>query len=208
MIVSAKAGWDYVETRSEFGHHRRARQPGPEPQAHEARLCRHLLFAPPRSGDAIPGPIGALDTAVRQGKALYVGISSYSNEQAARKRRDCARPRRRYSSTSRAIPCSTAGQADYLLDRLEAEGMGCIVFSPLAQGMLTDRYLEGVSRRAAVRGRPFPQGLERSGQDRTRAPCRRSSRRRQTLAQMALAWVLRDPRMTSALIGASRHRSR
>jgi L-glyceraldehyde 3-phosphate reductase len=151
--------------------------------------------------------MGALDTAVRQGKALYVGISSYNSartaEAAAILRRlgtPCLIHQPSYSMFNRWI------EADGLLDRLEAEGMGCIAFSPLAQGMLSTKYLSGIpddSRAAA--GKSFREEFLREETiARIRALNELAQRRGQSLAQMALAWVLRDKRVTSALIGASR----
>jgi L-glyceraldehyde 3-phosphate reductase len=149
--------------------------------------------------------VGALDTAVRQGKALYVGISSYSaqrTEQAVRLLRELGTPllihQPSYSMFNRWIEQG-------LLDVLAREGVGCIVFSPLAQGMLTDRYLDGIPADSRVaRGHYFSAEMV-SGENlaRIRALSEIAERRRQTLAQLALAWVLRDERVTSALIGAS-----
>ena len=150
--------------------------------------------------------MGALDHAVRQGKALYVGISSYNarrtKEAAAILKRlgtPCLIHQPSYSMINRWI------EDDHLLDTLEAEGVGAIVFSPLAQGLLTDKYLDGVptGSRATIshffnRALLTPQNLERARQLDAIA-----KRRGQTLAQMALAWTLRDKRVTSALIGAS-----
>jgi L-glyceraldehyde 3-phosphate reductase len=151
--------------------------------------------------------MGALDSAVRQGKALYVGISSYNAKrtaEAARILRELGTPclihQPSYSMLNRWI------EDDRLLDTLEAEGIGCIAFSPLAQGMLTSKYLEGVpadSRAAA--GKSFRQEfLQKEAVERVRALNNIAKRRGQSLAQMAIAWVLRDKRVTSALIGASR----
>src|SRR5689334_14046065 len=149
--------------------------------------------------------LGALDSAVRAGKALYVGISSYSGErtaEAARILRDLGTPllihQPSYSLLNRWI------EQD-LLDVLEDEGAGCIVFSPLAQGMLTDKYLGGVpaDSRAARGGSLTQDMLTSESLDHIRALNAIASARGQALAQMAIAWVLRDPRVTSALIGAS-----
>jgi L-glyceraldehyde 3-phosphate reductase len=149
--------------------------------------------------------LGALDTAVRAGKALYVGISSYSGErtaEAARILRDLGTPllihQPSYSLLNRWI------EQD-LLDVLGDEGVGCIVFSPLAQGMLTDKYLDGVpSDSRAARGGSLTQDMLTSESlDHIRALNEIASARGQALAQMAISWVLRDPRVTSALIGAS-----
>jgi L-glyceraldehyde 3-phosphate reductase len=150
--------------------------------------------------------MGALDHAVRQGKALYVGTSSYNSrrtkEAAAILKRlgtPCLIHQPSYSMINRWI------EDDGLLDTLEAEGVGAIVFSPLAQGLLTDKYLDGVpagsratENRFLKRSMLTPENIER-----TRNLDAIAKRRGQTLAQMALAWTLRDKRVTSALIGAS-----
>jgi L-glyceraldehyde 3-phosphate reductase len=149
--------------------------------------------------------MGALDTAVRQGKALYAGISSYSAEHtqaAAAILRDLGTPllihQPSYSMLNRWI------EPD-LLDALEEEGVGCIVFSPLAQGMLTDKYLDGIPEgsRASRDGSLSPTLLNEDTLAKIRALNEIAARRGQTLAQMALAWTLRDPRVTSTLVGAS-----
>jgi L-glyceraldehyde 3-phosphate reductase len=149
--------------------------------------------------------MGALDTAVRQGKALYAGISSYSPErtrQAAEILRGLGTPLRihqpSYSMLNRWIE-------DGLLEVLGTEGIGCIVFSPLAQGLLTDRYLGGVPEgsRASRHGTLGGDQLNEENLARIRALHQIAGRRGQRLAQMALAWTLRDPRVTSALVGAS-----
>jgi L-glyceraldehyde 3-phosphate reductase len=149
--------------------------------------------------------MGALDSAVRQGKALYVGISSYSaaaTREAAALLRELGTPllihQPSYSLLNRWIE-------EELLDALEAEGAGCIGFSPLAQGMLTDKYLQGVPEGSrASRGSSLSAELLT---DETLAKIAAlneiAARRGQTLAQLAVAWTLRDPRMTSTLIGAS-----
>jgi L-glyceraldehyde 3-phosphate reductase len=149
--------------------------------------------------------MGALDTAVRQGKALYVGISSYS---AAKTReahvilRELGTPfvihQPSYSMLNRWIEPE-------LLDTLGELGIGCIVFSPLAQGMLTDRYLNGIPEgsRASRHGSLSPDLIDDQALAKIRALNEIASRRGQTLAQLALAWTLRDPRVTSTLIGAS-----
>ncbi len=149
--------------------------------------------------------MGALDSAVRQGKALYAGVSSYSGK---RTREAVAILRRlgtpllihqpSYSLLNRWI------EKD-LLDVLADEGVGCIVFSPLAQGLLTDRYLTGVpgDARAAHPGTMSQAMLNEANMAKVRALNEIARRRGQTLAQLALAWTLRDPRVTSTLIGAS-----
>jgi L-glyceraldehyde 3-phosphate reductase len=149
--------------------------------------------------------LGALDTAVRQGKALYVGISSYSGQRTAEAvqiLRELGTPllihQPSYSLLNRWIE-------DDLLDILGREGVGCIVFSPLAQGMLTDRYLDGVPEdsRAARQGSLSRTMLSEENLARIRALNDIAAGRGQSLAQLALAWTLRDPRVTSTLIGAS-----
>jgi len=149
--------------------------------------------------------MGALDAAVRQGKALYVGISSYSPErtrEAAAILRGLGTPllihQPSYSMLNRWIE-------DGLLDVLEEEGIGCIGFSPLAQGLLTDKYLGGMPEdsRAAREGSFSSAMLTDETLDKVRALNEIAQRRGQSLAQLALAWTLRDPRVTSALVGAS-----
>ncbi|MEO3840438.1 MULTISPECIES: L-glyceraldehyde 3-phosphate reductase [unclassified Streptomyces] len=150
--------------------------------------------------------MGALASAVQQGKALYVGVSSYTAEQtreAARLLREMGvRPlihQPSYSMINRWT------EDDELLDTLEAEGMGCISFAPLAQGMLTDKYLDGIpaDSRAAQNKSLDPELLTDEVVRRLRGLNEIARGRGQSLAQLALGWVLRDPRMTSALIGAS-----
>jgi L-glyceraldehyde 3-phosphate reductase len=149
--------------------------------------------------------MGALDTAVRQGKALYVGVSSYSGrrtEEAVQILRDLGTPviihQPSYSLLNRWIE-------EDLLAVLEREGLGCIVFSPLGQGLLTDRYLDGVPEGSrADQGRFMSRDmLSDENLARVRALNEIAQQRGQSLAQMAIAWTLRDPRVTSALIGAS-----
>jgi L-glyceraldehyde 3-phosphate reductase len=161
----------------------------------------------PDPNTPIEETMGALDSAVRQGKALYVGVSNYSSAQtaaAAKVLKDLGTPalihQPRYSMFDRWT------EKDRLLDRLEKEGMGCIAFSPLAQGMLSDRYLEGIPADSRAAGGRFLKAQSITGDKvaRIRALKTIAERRGQSLVQLALAWVLRDPRMTSALIGASR----
>jgi L-glyceraldehyde 3-phosphate reductase len=149
--------------------------------------------------------MGALSTAVKQGKALYAGISSYSSErtrEAAAILRDLGTPllihQPSYSMLNRWVE-------EGLLDVLEDEGVGCIAFSPLAQGMLTDRYLDGIpaGSRAAQGKSLDPESLTEGNLTHVRALNEMAQARGQSLAQMALAWALRDARVTSVLIGAS-----
>jgi L-glyceraldehyde 3-phosphate reductase len=149
--------------------------------------------------------MGALDTAVRSGKALYAGISSYSPERtrdAASILRSLGTPllihQPSYSMLNRWIEGG-------LLDVLEAEGAGCIAFSPLAQGLLTTRYLDGVpaGSRASRNGSLSQDQLTDATLAHVRALNSIAAARGQSLAQMAISWTLRDPRVTSALVGAS-----
>jgi L-glyceraldehyde 3-phosphate reductase len=148
--------------------------------------------------------MGALDTAVRSGRALYAGISSYNGErtrEAVRILRELGTPllihQPSYSMLNRWIE-------EDLLDVLGETGVGCIAFSPLAQGMLTSKYLDGIpaDSRAAKDTSLSPDLLTDSALAHVRALNDMAGERGQTLAQMALAWALRDPRVTSVLIGA------
>jgi L-glyceraldehyde 3-phosphate reductase len=150
--------------------------------------------------------MGALDAAVRAGKALYVGISSYSSaktREAASILRALGTPllihQPSYSMINRWI------EEDSLLDTLEEVGAGCIAFSPLAQGLLTDRYLGGIPEDSRIRtgGALSESKLTEGNMAKVRALNDIAGRRGQSLAQLALAWALRDERMTSLVIGAS-----
>jgi L-glyceraldehyde 3-phosphate reductase len=174
-----RLGLDYVDV---FYHHR----PDPETPLEETMT--------------------ALDAIVRSGKALYVGISNYKSEQAARAAdilRELGTPllihQPSYSMLNRWI------EHDRLLDTLEAAGAGCIAFSPLQQGLLTDRYLTGIPEDSRIRTSVFlnESALDAKTLGRLHSLNDIAKRRGQTLAQLALAWALRDPRMTSLIIGAS-----
>ena len=151
--------------------------------------------------------MAALDHVVRQGKALYVGLSNYTPEQTRRAAsilRALGTPvlihQPSYNMFNRSVE-------DGLLDVLEEEGIGCIVFSPLAQGLLTDRYLDGIpgdSRAAKPHGFLKPEHLTEAGLAKVRMLNEIAQTRGQTLAQMALAWNLRHEGVTSVLVGASR----
>lgn len=149
--------------------------------------------------------MGALDSAVRQGKALYVGISSYSDErtrEAVRILRVLGTPllihQPSYSMLNRWIE-------DRLLDVLDAEGVGCIAFSPLAQGLLTDRYLDGIpaGSRASLHTSLSSDMINETNIAHVRSLSIIARERGQTMSQLAIAWALRDPRMTSVVLGAS-----
>lgn len=151
--------------------------------------------------------MSALDLIVRQGKALYVGISNYRNEEAAEALRilkqlgtPCLIHQPKYSMFERWVEGG-------LLDILEQDGVGCIPFSPLAQGLLTNKYLGGIpsdSRAAKPHGFLQESAITEDRLRQIRGLNAIALERGQTLAQMALAWLLKDPRITSVLIGASR----
>ncbi|WP_431885283.1 L-glyceraldehyde 3-phosphate reductase [Micromonospora wenchangensis] len=150
--------------------------------------------------------MGALDAIVRSGRALYVGVSNYDSEQtrlAAAILRDLGTPllinQPSYSMVNRWT------EDDGLLDTLAEVGAGCIAYSPLAQGLLTDRYLDGIPADSRVRTSVFLDESDVTDEKLTtvRGLAGIAERRGQTLAQLALAWALRDPRMTSLIIGAS-----
>ncbi|MEV0939703.1 L-glyceraldehyde 3-phosphate reductase [Micromonospora wenchangensis] len=150
--------------------------------------------------------MGALDAIVRSGRALYVGVSNYDSEQTRRAAailRDLGTPllinQPSYSMVNRWT------EDDGLLDTLAEVGAGCIAYSPLAQGLLTDRYLDGIPADSRVRTSVFLDESDVTDEKLTtvRGLAGIAERRGQTLAQLALAWALRDPRMTSLIIGAS-----
>src|SRR6202166_1680961 len=151
--------------------------------------------------------MGALDHIVRSGKALYVGISNYSPEQTRESSRillalgtPCLLHQPRYNMFDRQVEGG-------LLEVLQEEGIGCIVFSPLAQGLLTERYLGGIpaDSRAGKAGRFLkPENVHQETLRRARQLAAFARRRGQTLAQLAVTWILRQPQITSVLIGASR----
>lgn len=152
--------------------------------------------------------MAALDLIVRQGKALYVGISNYKPEETRRAAQilkelgtPCLIHQPRYSMLNRTI------EEGGLLDVLEEEGIGSVVFAPLEHGILSDRYLNGIAPDSRAAGpSPFlkPEHISEERVDKVRKLTELASRRGQKLAQMALAWVLRHGRVTSALIGASK----
>jgi L-glyceraldehyde 3-phosphate reductase len=207
MIVSTKAGYDMWDGPYGDWGSRKYLLASLDQSLHRMGLDYVDIFYSHRADPDTPleETMGALHTAVEQGKALYAGISSYSpqrTEEAARVLRDLGTPltihQPSYSMLNRWIE-------DGLLDVLEREGIGCIVFSPLAQGMLTTKYLDGVPEdsRAARDGSFSPDMLTEENLDHVRALNDIAGRRGQSLAQLALAWTLRDPRVTSTLIGAS-----
>jgi len=207
LIVSTKAGWDmWPGPYGEWGS-RKYLLASLDQSLRRLGLEYVDIFYSHRFDPDTPleETLGALDAAVRQGKALYVGISSYSAErtaEAARILRELGTPllihQPSYSLLNRWIE-------DGLLEVLGTEGVGCIVFSPLAQGVLTDRYLDGIpdGSRASRPGSLSADMLSDQNLQKVRALNQIAARRGQSLAQMAIAWTLRDPRVTSALVGAS-----
>jgi L-glyceraldehyde 3-phosphate reductase len=207
LVISTKAGWDmWPGPYGEFGS-RKYLLASLDQSLKRMGLDYVDIFYSHRLDPDTPleETMGALDTAVRQGKALYAGISSYppaQTREAAAILRAMGTPllihQPSYSMLDRWIE-------DGLLDALEETGSGAIVFSPLAQGVLTDKYLHGIpaESRAARGGSLSGEEITDDVLARVRALDDIASGRGQTLAQMALAWVLRDPRVTSALVGAS-----
>ncbi len=207
LVISTKAGYDmWPGPYGEWGS-RKYLLGSLEQSLKRMRLDYVDIFYSHRFDAETPleETMGALDTAVREGKARYAGISSYSprrTEEAALILRELGTPllihQPSYSMLNRWIE-------EELLDVLDREGVGTIVFSPLAQGLLTDRYLDGVPEDSRVRiGNYFQESmLSEDNLARVRALNEIAQRRGQSLAQMAIAWVLRDPRITSALLGAS-----
>ncbi|HEX7690020.1 MAG TPA: L-glyceraldehyde 3-phosphate reductase [Burkholderiaceae bacterium] len=210
LIISSKAGWDmWPGPYGQGGGSRKYVLASLDQSLKRLGLDYVDIFYSHRFDPDTPleETMGALASAVRQGKALYVGISSYS---AARTREAAAllagmgvtalihQPS--YSMLNRWVE----GE---LLDALDRAGMGCIAFSPLAQGLLTDKYLHGIPEDSRI-NRPGGSSLQAShlseaNLEHVRALNRIAQDRGQTLAQMAVAWVLRDRRVTSALVGAS-----
>jgi L-glyceraldehyde 3-phosphate reductase len=207
LIVSTKAGWDMWPGPYGFGGSRKYMLASLDQSLRRMGLDYVDVFYSHRFDPETPleETMGALDAAVRQGKALYVGISSYSAErtrEAAEILRGLGTPllihQPNYNMLNRWIE-------DGLLDVLSDAGAGCIAFAPLAQGMLTDRYLGGVPEGSrAAQGKSLdPRLLSEENLERIRALHAIAAERGQSLAQMAIAWTLRDPRVTSSLIGAS-----
>jgi L-glyceraldehyde 3-phosphate reductase len=207
IVISTKAGYDmWPGPYGEWGS-RKYLLSSLDQSLTRMRLDHVDIFYSHRFDPDTPlhETMGALDAAVHQGKALYVGISSYSPQRTAEAieiLRELGTPllihQPSYSMLNRWIE-------DGLLDLLGQAGIGCIAFSPLAQGLLTDRYLKGIPEDSRVRrSDSFDQGIVNDQNlERVRGLAAIADQRGQTLAQLALAWVLRDSRVTSALIGAS-----
>ena len=209
LIVSTKAGWGmWPGPYGDWGS-RKYLVASLDQSLKRMSLDYVDIFYPhrPDPGTPLEETMGALDFIVRSGRALYVGISSYSpsdTRKAAQILRDLGTPclihQPKYSMFDRWIE-------DGLLETLEQEGMGCIVFSPLAQGLLTDKYLKGVpegSRAAKPHGFLQSADITEEKRAKIRALNEVAKQRGQTLAQMAVVWTLRHPSVTSAIIGASR----
>lgn len=209
LIISTKAGWDmWPGPYGDWGS-RKYLIASLDQSLRRMKLEYVDIFYShrPDPQTQIEETMSALDHAVRSGKALYVGISSYDAEQttvASNVLRQLGTPcvihQPKYSMFERNIETG-------LLDVLKKEGIGCIAFCPLAQGLLTDRYLEGIPADSRA-GKPDTflkkNDVTESGVAKVRALGEVARSRGQSIAQLALAWVLRDARMTSALIGASR----
>jgi L-glyceraldehyde 3-phosphate reductase len=211
LIISTKAGWDmWPGPYGRGGGSRKYLLASLDQSLKRMGLDYVDIFYSHRFDPDTPleETCGALASAVQQGKALYVGISSYS----AGKTREAAALLRRmdvpllihqpsYSLLNRWIE-------EELLEALQHEGVGCIAFSPLAQGLLTDKYLRGIPPDARIHrpggGSLKAEHLSERNLDRVRALDAIARTRGQSLAQMAVAWVLRQPQVTAALIGASR----
>jgi L-glyceraldehyde 3-phosphate reductase len=207
LVISTKAGYDmWPGPYGEWGS-RKYLLASLDQSLQRMRLDHVDIFYSHRFDPDTPlqETMGALDAAVRQGKARYVGISSYGprrTEEAAEILREMGTPllihQPSYSMLNRWIEVE-------LLDVLDREGIGAIVISPLAQGLLTARYLDGVPEDSRLRRGNYmdERMLSEENLARVRALNDIAQRRGQSLAQMAIAWVLRDPRVTSALLGAS-----
>ncbi|MGZ4539498.1 MAG: L-glyceraldehyde 3-phosphate reductase [Blastococcus sp.] len=209
LVISTKAGWDmWPGPYGQGGGGRKYVLASLDQSLARLGLDYVDIFYSHRPDPTTPleETMGALDTAVRSGKALYAGISSYSPEDTAKAAEilaDLGTPllihQPSYSMLNRWI------ETEGLLDTLEEVGAGCIAFSPLAQGMLTGKYLDGIPEgsRASQDKSLSTELLTDEALGHVRALDGIARRRGQGLAQMALAWALRDPRVTSVLIGAS-----
>lgn len=207
LIISTKAGWDMWPGPYGFGSSRKYLLDSLDRSLQRMGVDHVDIFYSHRFDPDTPidETMGALDAAVRAGKARYVGISSYSGartDEAVKILQQLGTPllihQPNYSMFNRRI------EGD-LLPVLEEHGVGCIAFSPLAQGLLTNRYLDGVPADSrAAQGKSLAQDfLNEENLAHVRALNDIAAERGQTLAQMAIAWTLRDPRVTSSLIGAS-----
>ncbi|MBA3339142.1 MAG: L-glyceraldehyde 3-phosphate reductase [Geodermatophilaceae bacterium] len=205
LVISTKAGWDmWPGPYGDLGS-RKCLTASLDQSLQRIGLDYVDIFYSHRFDPETPlaETMGALDAAVRAGKALYVGISSYSAErtaEAAAILRELGTPllihQPSYSMLNRWIE-------EDLLDVLATEGIGCIAFTTLAQGLLTGKYLDGAKPTGSRADSLLPEHLSEANLSRIRALAEIAERRGQTLAQMAMAWALRDERMTSLVVGAS-----
>jgi L-glyceraldehyde 3-phosphate reductase len=213
LVISTKAGWDmWPGPYGQGGGSRKYVLASLDQSLARLGLDYVDIFYSHRFDPETPveETMMALDTAVRSGRALYAGISSYSaakTHEAAAIARDLGTPllihQPSYSMLNRWIEAPAEG-GQSLLDELEEQGMGCIVFTALAQGLLTDRYLDGIPADSrAAREDSTMTGLDDDVLARVRGLDAIAEGRGQKLAQLALQWVLRDQRVTSAVIGAS-----
>jgi L-glyceraldehyde 3-phosphate reductase len=208
LIISTKAGWDmWPGPYGDLGS-RKYMLASLDQSLKRMGIAYVDIFYHHRPDPETPmeESLGALDTAVRSGRALYAGISAYNAEQTSQAitiLRDLGTPclihQPKYSMFVRE-------PEDGLLDVLESDGVGSIVFSPLAQGLLSDRYLQGIPEdsRAARDFSLKKKDIDESTLAKIRALNEIAAQRGQTLAEMAVAWVLRDQRVTSALVGTSK----
>ncbi len=219
MIISTKAGYDMWPGPYGVGGSRKYLLASLDASLRRMGLEYVDIFYShcPDPSTPIPETMGALDAAVRAGKALYAGISSYSpgqTRQAAQALADLGTPllvhQPSYSMFDRWVeqpqPATDRPEGESLLDVVDELGVGTIVFSPLQQGLLTSRYLTGAvppGSRAAAGHFLKPESIDATYLQRARALNEIAEGRGQSLAQLALSWVLRDSRVTSAIIGAS-----
>ena len=210
LIISTKAGWDmWPGPYGNFGSRKYLLSSLDHSLKRMGLEFVDIFYSHRRDPDTpLEETMGALHSAVQQGKALYAGISQYNSEDTKRASQilremgtPCLIHQPRYNMLDRWV------EEDKLLDTLETEGIGCIPFSPLAQGVLTDRYLKGFPEdsRAVKDGRYLRQDqITENRLQKVRSLNQIALRRGQTLAQMAISWLLIDSRVTSILIGASK----
>ncbi len=208
LIISSKAGWDmWPGPYGQGGGSRKYILASLDQSLERLGLDYVDIFYSHRFDETTPleETMGALETAVKSGKALYVGISSYSPQRTREAAAILSEAGIRLLIHQPSYSMLNRWIEDELLDTLADVGMGCIAFSPLAQGMLTDRYLSGVPEgsRASKDSSLSTKLLNDESLTKVRALNEIAKQRNQSLAQMAIAWALRDPRMTSVIIGAS-----
>jgi L-glyceraldehyde 3-phosphate reductase len=208
LVISTKAGWDMWPGPYGNGGSRKYLLASLDQSLQRLGLEYVDIFYSHRFDPDTPleETIGALDTAVRQGKALYAGISSYTAQQTREAGAILRSLGTRLLIHQPSYSLFNRWIEPDLLDVLGEEGIGCIAFSPLAQGLLTNRYLDGIPEGSrAARGEFLSRDdVTPELLDRIRALNAIASRSGQSLAQLALAWTLRDPRMTSVIVGVSR----